>query len=130
MIAVIIYYLHTLFAVFIFARSFQREGLLQAILNLAFIVIIFTVGWTIIDVFIGLIVSDQGYIVNVSPGSFLNSLLRLTGFYEPLGGNMVKLTPKDATSLVVLTIVEVFFYRFFFSVNKEKKNSQPQSQAN
>jgi hypothetical protein len=115
---------------FVFARTFQREGLLQAILNLAFIVIIFTVGWTIIDVFIGLIVSDQGYIVNVAPGSFLNGLLRLTGFYEPLGGNTVKLTPKDATSLVALTIVEVFFYRFFFSVNKEKKNSQPQSQPN
>lgn len=130
MIAVIIYYLHTLFAVFIFARSYQREGLLQAILNLAFIVIIFTVGWTITDVFVGLIISDQGYIINVSPGSFFNGLLRLTGFYEPLGGNTVKLTPKDATSLVILTIVEVFFYRFFFSVNKEKKDSQPQSQAN
>ncbi|MBN1632821.1 MAG: hypothetical protein JW917_01490 [Ignavibacteria bacterium] len=130
MIAVIIYYLHTLFAIFIFARTFQKDGLLQAILNIAFIVIIFTVGWTITDVFVGLIVSDQGYLVNVAPGSFLNGLLRLTGFYEPLGGNMVKLTPKDSVALIVITVVEVFFYRFFFSINKQKRNNQPQSQIN
>jgi hypothetical protein len=104
--------------------------LLQAILNLAFLVIIFTVGWTIIALFVGLVISDEGYIVNVVPGSFLNGLLRLTGFYEPLGGDSVKLTPKDSIALVVLTIVEVFFYRFFFSLNKQKKNNQPQSQIN
>lgn len=129
MIAVIIYYLHTLFAMFVFARSFQKDGLLQAILNLAFIVIIFTVGWTITDVFVGLVVSDRGYLINVRPGSFLNGLLRLTGFYEPLGGDTVKLTPRDSTSLIVLTVIEVFFYRFFFSVNKEKKIRQPQSRT-
>lgn len=130
MIAVIIYYLHTIFAIFVFARSFQKDGLLQAILNLAFLVIIFTVGWTIIALFVGLVISDAGYIVNVAPGSFMNGLLRLTGFYEPLGGDLVKLTPKDSIALVVLTIVEVFFYRFFFSLNKRKKNNQPQSQIN
>lgn len=130
MIAVIIYYLHTIFAIFVFAKSFQKDGLLQAILNLIFLVIIFTVGWTIIDLFVGLIISDRGYMLNVTPGSFLNGLLRLTGFYEPLGGDLVKLTPKDAIALIVLTIVEIFFYRFFFSLNKQKKNKQPQSQLN
>jgi len=119
-----------MFAIFVFARSFQKDGLLQAILNLAFLVIIFTVGWTITALFIGLVISDGGYIVNVAPGSFLNGLLRLTGFYEPLGGDAVKLTPKDSISLLVLTIVEVFFYRFFFSLNKQKKNNQPQRQIN
>lgn len=130
MIAVIIYYLHTIFAIFVFARSYQKDGLLQAILNLTFLVIIFTVGWTITVLFVGFLMSDQGYIINVSPGSFLNKLLRLTGFYEPLGGDLVKLTPKDSIALIVLTIVEIFFYRFFFSLNKQKKNKQPQSQLN
>jgi len=114
---------------YIFAKSFQKEGLLQAILNAGFIVIIFTVGWTIIDLLVSFIISPDGYIIHVSPGTFFNGLLRLTGFYEPLGGDTVKLTPKDAASLVVLTIVEVFFYRFFFSLNKQKSGNQPQKQT-
>lgn len=121
MIAVIIFYLHTIFAVFVFAKSFQSDGLIQAFLNVIFIIILFTVGWTLTDVIIGLIISDKGYIITIKYKSFLDEILRLTGFYKPLGDDKVLLTPKDTISLVVLTIIEVFFYRFFYSLGKEKE---------
>lgn len=121
MIAVIIFYLHTIFAVFVFAKSFQSDGLIQAFLNVIFIIILFTVGWTLTDVIIGLIISDKGYIITIKYKSFLDEILRLTGFYKPLGDDKVLLTPKDTISLVVLTIIEVFFYRFFYSLGKTKE---------
>lgn len=123
MIAVIIFYLHTIFAVFVFAKSFQSDGLIQAFLNVIFIIILFTVGWTLTDVIIGLIISDKGYIITIKYKSFLDEILRLTGFYKPLGDDKVLLTPKDTISLVVLTIIEVFFYRFFYSLGKEKEEN-------
>ena len=103
---------------YIFAKSFQSDGWVQAILNIAFMVILFTVGWTLADLFVGLIVSDQGYILNIKPNSILNNILKISGFYRPLGGDSIKLMPKDTICLLVLTTAEVFFYRFFFSVNK------------
>ncbi len=121
MITVIIFYLHTIFAIFVFAKSYQSDGLIQAFLNVIFIIIIFTVGWTLTDVIIGLIISDKGYIINIKYKSFLDEILRLTGFYKPLGDNKVLLTPKDTISLIVLTIIEVFFYRFFYSLGKVKE---------
>ncbi len=120
MIAVLIFYLHTIFAVYVFAKSFQSDGIIQALLNVVFIIILFTVGWTLIDVIIGLIISEQGYIITIKYKSLLDEILRLTGFYKPLGYDKVLLTPKDTTSLVILTIVEVFFYRFFYSLGKVK----------
>ena len=60
---------------YIFAKSFQSDGWVQAILNIAFMVILFTVGWTLADLFVGLIVSDQGYILNIKPNSILNNIL-------------------------------------------------------
>jgi len=121
LITVIIFYLHTIFAIFVFAKSYQSDGLIQAFLNVIFIIIIFTVGWTLTDVIIGLIISDKGYIINIKYKSFLDEILRLTGFYKPLGENKVLLTPKDTISLIVLTIIEVFFYRFFYSLGKVKE---------
>lgn len=121
MITVIIFYLHTIFAIFVFAKSYQSDGLIQAFLNVIFIIIIFTVGWTLTDVIIGLIISDKGYIINIKYKSFLDEILRLTGFYKPLGENKVLLTPKDTISLIVLTIIEIFFYRFFYSLGKVKE---------
>ena len=118
MIAVIIFYLHMIFALYMFAKSFQTDGLLQAILNIAFIVTLFAVGWTIIDLVVGFVISDYGYVINLRAGSPFDEILRLTGAYFPQGQNIVRVAPKDVTSLILLTISEVFFYKFFFSVTK------------
>ena len=112
MIAVIIFYLHLMFALYSFAKSFQTDGLVQALINVSFITVLFAVGWTIIDMFVGFVISDQGYILNLRAGSPFDEILRLTGAYFPQGENSVRIAPKDVISLILLTIVEIFFYKF------------------
>ncbi|MBM4157450.1 MAG: hypothetical protein FJ216_01560 [Ignavibacteria bacterium] len=114
MIAVVIFYLHVVFAVYIFAKSYQTEGLMTAFLNLVFIVILFTVGWTISSFFIGFFISDLGYVINLPQNKLLFGIIKLSGFYIPLGDGTARLLPKDSISLVLLSVIELFFYRFYY----------------
>jgi divalent metal cation (Fe/Co/Zn/Cd) transporter len=111
-----------IFALYIFAKSFQTDGLMQAILNIAFIVTLFAVGWTVIDMLVGFVISDYGYILHLRAGSPFDEILRLTGAYFPQGENAVRIAPKDVTSLLLLSTAEAFFYKFFFSVTKSPKH--------
>lgn len=114
MIDVTIFFGHTIFAVYAFARSYQTDGLLQALLNITFIIILFAVGWTISDLFVGLIIPAGGYSIPNPPGLFLYGLFKMTGFFTPGNGGYGILAPKDTVSLILLTIMEIFFYRFYF----------------
>jgi len=114
MIAVIIFYLHLIFACYVFAKTFQSDGVVMALLNVAFVVVLFTVGWTISDLVTGLFISDAGYRILIPQGKFFLTLVKLTGFYRPESAEYAKLLPKDAIALVLLSTIEVFFYRFFF----------------
>jgi hypothetical protein len=118
LIAVIIFYLHTIFAVYAFCRSYQSDGLVQAFLNVGFIVVLFTVGWTLSDLIVGLIISEKGYNIFIPQNNIILTLLKLTGFYKPSGNGFANLYPKDAISLVVLSLIEIFFYRFYFKKTK------------
>lgn len=113
MIPVIVFFGHTIFACWAFCKSFQSDGLVQAILNVCFIVILFTVGWTISDLLVGFVISDAGYLINLptSPSSLL--LLKTTGFIK-MHGVTGSLQIKDSVSLIVLTVIEFYFYRFYF----------------
>ena len=77
MIPVIIFYLHTIFAVYAFCKSFQVEGLLQAFLNTGFIIILFSVGWTISDLFVGFVISPNGYLIDMPVNKIAVSLLKI-----------------------------------------------------
>lgn len=114
MIAVIIFYLHLIFACYVFAKTFQSDGVVLAFLNVAFIVVMFTVGWTISDLAVGLFVSEEGYRILMPQGKALLTMIKLTGFYRPESAEYAKLLPKDAIALVFLSTIEIFFYRFFF----------------
>jgi hypothetical protein len=113
MIPVIIFYAHTIFAVYAFVRSYQKEGWLQAFLNIAFIIILFAVGWTICDLFVGFIISTDGYRVLMPENVIILFLLKISGFYAQ-DGSYVILTPKDSISLILLTFFEIIFYNFYF----------------
>lgn len=118
MIAVLIFYLHTIFAVFAFCKSYQSDGLVQAFLNVAFIIVLFTVGWTISDLLIGFIISEKGYNILLPENNVVLTLLKLTGFYKPAGNGFANLYPKDAISLIFLSVIEITFYRFYFRKTK------------
>lgn len=117
MIPVVIFYLHTIFAVYAFCKSFQSEGLLQAFLNTGFIIILFSVGWTISDLFVGFIISSNGYLIDMPVNKFYLSLLKISGFFTP-GQGKGTLNPKDSISLIVLSVMEYYFYKFYFRETK------------
>jgi len=121
LIAVIIFYLHTIFACYAFSKTYQSEGLLQAFLNVIFIIILFSVGWTVSALIVGLFIPDSGYVIAMPDGKFFLSLIKLTGFYTPAGFGMARLAPKDSLSLIVLTIIEIYFYKFYFQNTKVVK---------
>ncbi len=93
MIAVFIFYIHVVFLVYVFTKDYLEEGLLTAFLSAIFIIIIFSVGWTLSE--------------------FIMAL-----FMEPEGFGL--LFPRAAFSLLLLTITEAVFYKFYFSKKSAK----------
>jgi hypothetical protein len=91
----------------------------MALLNVAFVIVLFTVGWTMSDLITGLFISESGYRIMIPQGKILLTFIKLTGFFKPESAEYAKLLPKDPIALVFLSTIEVFFYRFFF---KEMKN--------
>jgi len=114
MIIAVIYFLHAIFAVYAFARSYQNDGWLQAFLNLGFIIILFSVSLTVCEIFTGLIISESGYSFTAPSNSVLMFFMKISGFYSQQG-RTVTLTPKDSVTLVLVTVIEYFFYSFYFN---------------
>ncbi len=121
MIPVIVFFGHTIFACWAFCKSYQSDGWVQAILNVCFIVILFTVGWTISDLLVGFVISDAGYLFNLPSSPLSLFFLKITGVIKMQGSAELftgslksSAQPKDSISLLVLTVIEFYFYRFYF----------------
>jgi hypothetical protein len=91
MVAVIIFYIHVIFLVYIFTKNLLDEGKVGAFLSVIFIVIIFSVGWTISEFAMSLIMDSKG---------------------------VGLLFPRYAFSLMLLTILELILYKFYYSGKK------------
>ncbi|RPI14593.1 MAG: hypothetical protein EHM58_16100 [Ignavibacteriae bacterium] len=91
MIEVIVFYAHVIFLVYIFTKTFLEENLLQGVLSAVFIVILFSVGWVISE----LIMSQ----------------------FMPIEG-VGRAFPRSAFSLLLLAIIEIFFYKFYYGSKK------------
>jgi hypothetical protein len=91
MVAVIIFYLHVIFLIYIFTKNLLDEGRVSAFLSVIFIVIIFSVGWTISEFAMSMVMDSKG----------LGLLL-----------------PRYAFSLTLLTVLELILYKFYFSRKK------------
>ncbi len=125
MIIAVIYFIHAIFAVYVFARSYQSEGWLQAFLNIGFIIILFSVSLTVCEIFTGLVISENGYSFIAPTSPVLMFLMKISGFYAQ-EGRTVTLTPKDSITLIFVTLIEYFFYKFYFnklSVSKQVAKS-------
>lgn len=96
MVAVIVFYIHVIFLVYIFTKNFLDEGPISAMLGAIFIVVIFSVGWTISEFFMSLIMESKG-----------------------LG----LLFPRYAFSLILLTLLEVILYSFYYGRKRAAINN-------
>lgn len=102
MIAGLIFALHIFFMLFIFTKKWQEENLTNAFLNLGLIIILFTVGWSIAGMILKIFIEPEGFSLEFN---------------------------RDTLSLILLSIVEYFFYKFYYrddfiSTDKEKQLQQ------
>jgi hypothetical protein len=113
MIAALIFVGHFVICLYAFAK-YKKEGIGEGLLAVAFVVIIFSVGWTISTM--------------ISKVIFPSSLAA-QWIVDLQGSRIAKLIAKELTidtfSLVLLTISEGFFYYFYFrSVSKRKHGTR------
>lgn len=85
MITLFVFYIHVVAAVTIFTRRWQEDGLKEGILGVLFLLLIFSVGWSISTFIMKLFLDERGF------GIWLD---------------------RDASSLVLLTLLEVVFFAF------------------
>ena len=89
MVPLFIFYLHTVAAVYAYTKRWQEAGVKEGVLAVAFVAVIFSVGWTLATFLLRFICPPGGF----GPG-----------------------LDRDALSLVVLTIGEGFFYYWYLRI--------------
>lgn len=94
MISALIFSAHLVFVAVIFTKKWQDESLTTAFINLALIVILFTIGWSISTSVVKLVIDSKGFGIQFD---------------------------ADAISLTLLTIGEYFFYRFYYREDHTKE---------
>ena len=95
MVALLVFYLHTVAAAYAFTDQYQEEGVGAGILAVAFMGIIFSVGWSISTFILKFLVDEKGL------GLYFN---------------------RDAMSLTLLTIGEAIFYYYYLRGSRSKRH--------
>ncbi len=88
MVNVIILLLHLVFTIWIALKKYKEKNISDALLNVALIIILFAVGWSLLAMVINM-------------------------FVEPAG--LGKHFDRDTITLTLLTIAEFFFYRVYYA---------------
>lgn len=91
MISALIFAGHLVFMCVIFTKKWQDEKLSSAFINLALIIVLFAVGWSIATSVVKLIFDQKGFGIQFD---------------------------ADTISLTLLSIVEYFFYKFYYRDDK------------
>jgi len=87
MIEVLIFYVHIVTAIYIYAKYWQRESIKEALMGVGLMGIMFSVGWVMMSFIVNLIVPWQ---------------------WE------TELIKRDTMSLLLLTAVEAYFFKNFY----------------
>jgi len=102
MISAFIFFLHLIFALVIFTKKWQTEGIKSGFLNLGLIAILFAVGWSITGIIAKASMDEKGF------GIFFD---------------------RDTFSLSLLCIGELFFYNFYYRESTEEKKDKISSDS-
>lgn len=87
MVIAFIFLIHIIFIFYIIYKRIKKDSSSAALIDLIFIIIVFSVGWSLSTMFCKI-------------------------FWEPIGFG--KYFDRDTISLTLLTILEFFFYKFYF----------------
>lgn len=88
MVTAFIFFSHLIFALIIYTKKWQDEGVKSAVLNVVLIGILFSVGWSITGILAKLIIEQEGFGLQFD---------------------------RDTVSLTLLTISEFFLYRIYYA---------------
>jgi len=91
MITAFIFFAHLMFVLIIFTKKWQDESLSNAFINIALIILLFTIGWSISTSITKIFLESKGFGLHFD---------------------------RDTISLTILTIAEILFYRVYY---REKK---------
>jgi hypothetical protein len=94
MIDLLVFYIHTVAAAAVFTKRWQEEGTGEGFLSLAFMGLIFFVGWGMASFLVKLVMAPEGF------GVYFN---------------------RDTAGLVLLTVAEGIFYYFYFRTDEGEK---------
>ena len=97
MIAIIIFYLHIIGAAYSFSKGYVEHKLVDAFMSLAFVAIIFSVGWTMAGFIVRFLFPEKGL------GLWLDN---------------------DTSSLILVTVFETILYVTYFVKQREKTTAQ------
>lgn len=97
MISALIFAAHLIFITVIFTKKWQEESLSAGIINVALIIILFSVGWSISTTIVKIFFDSKGL-----------------GIYFD----------ADTISLTLLSIAEFFFYRFYYREEKSTEDDK------
>jgi len=98
MVTLFVFYIHTVAAVYAFTDQCQEEGVGAGTLAVAFMGLVFSVGWSISTFILKFLLSEKGF------GMYFN---------------------RDAISLAVLTAGEAVFYYLYLKGMKKKGPTSP-----
>ena len=102
MIPITVFYIHIVGAAYAFAKSYSETKLSDAFMTLAFIAVIFSVGWTIAGFIVRFLIPETG------AGPWLDS---------------------DGISLLIVTCLEAVMYLTYFRTSKKGRSAEPQTPA-
>jgi hypothetical protein len=114
MVAAFIFILHSALLVYAYNQN-KKEGIGEGLLAVAFVGIIFAVGWTIATMLTNLLFSFDWFV---------------NWYWQPLNSWMAvrvrREISRDTISLLILTSGEIAFYYFYFLMDKKPpKDSAP-----
>ena len=93
MIAIIVFYIHIIGAVYAFSKGYVEHKLVDAFMSLAFVAIIFSVGWTMAGFIVRFLFPEEGF------GTWLDN---------------------DTSSLILVTLFEAVLYITYFVKQRGK----------
>ena len=87
MIILLIFLIHLVFLISVLVKKTKKEKFSSGLIDAALIIILFSVGWSLSAMFTKLIWEPEGF------GKYFD---------------------RDTITLTILTIIEFFFYRFYY----------------
>ena len=116
MVAAFIFFLHIVLVVFAFFK-YKKESIGEGFLSVAFVGIVFAVGWTIAAILTDLLFAPEWFI---------------KWYWQPLVSwvwrTVRKEISRDTISLLFLTAMEIAFYTFYF-LSDVKQDGEKKKEA-